>query len=116
MSKGARETVEKEAREMVAEEAKDMAKEAREMMETMLVLVAGSALTVKLIASLPGPHALDAEEQNLVPDMVAFPIVVREAKEAKAAKAAMSSRATGLEAFIEARVQELRLPIPHKFT
>ena len=47
MSKGARETVEKEAREMV---------------ETMLVLVTGSALTVKLIASLPGPHALDAEE------------------------------------------------------
>ena len=81
----ARETVAKEAKETVSEEARNIvAKEARDMVakETMLVLVTGSALAVKLTASLPGPHALNAEEQNPVPAMVAFTIVEREEKEA----------------------------------
>ena len=31
----------------------------------MHVLVTGSVLAVELTAALPGPHALNAEEQNL---------------------------------------------------
>ena len=93
----------KEARVMVAKEARVMvAKEAREMVakEAMYVLVTGSALAVELTALLPGPHALNAEEQNLVSAMAAFTIVVRDEKEAKEAKAAMPARVTGIEAGI----------------
>ena len=60
-----------------------VAKEARGMVVkgTLLVLVTGSALAVEPTALLTGPHA---GEQNFVPAMVVFAIVVREEKEAKA--------------------------------